>query len=82
MWEGVIFVLNPDWPQHLSTTTPSPKRVTDEVDVALFKYLVVRHFRLTGSVHDQAILENWSSRLELFWELGPKIRYTRPEGSR
>lgn len=47
-------------------------RVTNEQDVALLKHLITRHVRLTGSARGQAILDNWSTRLGLFWKVAPK----------
>jgi glutamate synthase domain-containing protein 3 len=47
-------------------------RVTNEQDVALLKHLITRHIRLTGSARGQAILDNWPTRLGLFWKAAPK----------
>ncbi|MBE7474128.1 MAG: glutamate synthase subunit alpha [Anaerolineae bacterium] len=56
--------LNPDMVQLV--------RVTNDQDAALLKLLITRHVRLTGSVRGQAILDNWTTRLALFWKVAPK----------
>jgi glutamate synthase domain-containing protein 2/glutamate synthase domain-containing protein 1/glutamate synthase domain-containing protein 3 len=56
--------LNPDMVQMI--------RITNDQDAALLKLLITRHVRLTGSARGQAILDNWSTRLALFWKVAPK----------
>ena len=47
-------------------------RLTNQADVDLLRLLITRHVRLTGSEYAQAILDDWSIRLGLFWKIGPK----------
>jgi glutamate synthase domain-containing protein 3 len=47
-------------------------RITNKDDVELLRHLIIRHKRLTGSSHAQAILDHWPSRLSLFWKIAPK----------
>lgn len=71
---GLAFVL--DEGHHLGRRLNSDMvqlvRVTGGQDVALLKHLITRHVRLTGSARGQAILDNWASRLGLFWKVAPK----------
>ncbi len=74
MGGGLAFVL--DEGQHLSRRLNADMvqmvRVTNEQDVALLKHLITRHVRLTGSARGQAVLDNWATRLGLFWKVAPK----------
>jgi glutamate synthase domain-containing protein 3 len=74
MTGGLAFVLDEahHMPSRINPETVQLVRVTHEADVELLKCLTVRHVRLTGSTHGQAILDNWSSRLGLFWKVAPK----------
>jgi len=47
-------------------------RVTSQTDISLLRMLVMRHVRLTGSEHGQAVLDNWISLLGMFWKIAPK----------
>ena len=71
---GVAFVLDEanTLPQRLNTDMVQLVRVTNRNDVALLRYLISKHVRLTGSVRGQSILDNWASRLGLFWKVAPK----------
>ncbi|MCL4302829.1 MAG: glutamate synthase subunit alpha [Anaerolineae bacterium] len=74
MGGGLAFVL--DEGQHLGRRLNADMvqmvRVTNEQDVALLKHLITRHVRLTGSARGQAVLDNWATRLGLFWKVAPK----------
>ncbi len=71
---GLAFVL--DEGQHLAQRLNPDMvqmvRITNEQDAALLKHLITRHVRLTGSARGQAILNNWATRLSLFWKVAPK----------
>jgi glutamate synthase domain-containing protein 3 len=71
---GLAFVL--DEGHHLTQRINSDMvqmvRITNEQDAVLLKHLITRHVRLTGSARGQAILDNWSTRLGLFWKVAPK----------
>ena len=73
MSAGLAFVLDEGHflPQRINPDTVQLVRVTNEADVALLKHLITRHIRLTGSARGQAILDNWSKRLGLFWKVAP-----------
>jgi glutamate synthase (ferredoxin) len=71
---GLAFVL--DEGHHLTQRINSDMvqmvRITNEQDAVLLKHLITRHVRLTGSARGQAILDNWPTRLGLFWKVAPK----------
>jgi glutamate synthase domain-containing protein 3 len=75
MLGGLAFVLDEghDLPQHLNPKTVQSLPVTEQADVELLKHLVSRHVRLTGSARGQAILDDWSSRLGMFWKVVPIV---------
>ncbi len=71
---GMAFVLDEGHhlPQRLNTDMVRIVRITHSDDVALLRYLLNRHLRLTGSVRAQSILDNWTDQLPLFWKVAPK----------
>jgi glutamate synthase domain-containing protein 3 len=76
MLGGLAFVLDEGHdllPQHLDPETVQALPVAGQADVELLKHLVSRHVRLTGSVHGQAILDDWTSQLEMFWKIKPIV---------
>jgi glutamate synthase (ferredoxin) len=74
MGGGLAFVLDEGHhlAQRINPDMVQMVRVTNEQDVALLKHLITRHIRLTGSVRGQVILDNWPTRLGLFWKVAPK----------
>ncbi|MEW5960854.1 MAG: hypothetical protein AB1801_24275, partial [Chloroflexota bacterium] len=71
---GLAFVLDEGHhlPQHFNPDMVQLVRVTTQAEVELLRHLITRHVRLTGSAHGQAILDNWATRLGLFWKVAPK----------
>ncbi len=71
---GLAFVLDEGHhlPQRLNPDMVQLVRVTTAADVELLRHLIVRHVRLTGSARGQAVLDNWSTQLGLFWKVAPK----------
>jgi glutamate synthase domain-containing protein 3 len=71
---GLAFVLDEGHhlPQRFNPDMVQVVRVTSQVDMDLLRHLIVRHVRLTGSSHAQAILDDWPTRLGLFWKIAPK----------
>ncbi len=71
---GLAFVLDEGHHllQRINTDLVQILRMTNQADVELLKHLITRHVRLTGSVHGQAVLDNWPTRLGLFWKVAPK----------
>jgi glutamate synthase (ferredoxin) len=71
---GLAFVLDEGHhlAQRINPDMVQMVRVTNEQDTALLKHLITRHVRLTGSARGQAILDNWPTRLSLFWKVAPK----------
>ena len=71
---GLAFVLDEGHhlPRRINPDMVHLVRVTSETDVELLRHLITRHVRLTGSVHGQAILDNWSTYLALFWKVAPR----------
>ena len=71
---GLAFVLDEGHhlPQRINPDMVHVVRVTSQVDVDLLKHLIVRHVRLTGSVQGQTVLDDWSTRLGLFWKVAPR----------
>jgi glutamate synthase (NADPH/NADH) large chain/glutamate synthase (ferredoxin) len=71
---GLAFVLDEghQLAQRINPDMVQMVRITNETDTALLKHLITRHVRLTGSVHGQAILDNWPTQLSLFWKVAPK----------
>lgn len=71
---GLAFVLDEGHhlTQRINPDMVQLVRVTSQADVELLRLLLMRHIRLTGSEHAQAILNNWSTRLGLFWKVAPK----------
>jgi glutamate synthase domain-containing protein 3 len=74
MGGGIAFVLDEGHhlPQRINPDMVQLVRVTNKTDVELLRHLIIRHKRLTGSAHAQAILDQWASRLGLFWKIAPK----------
>jgi glutamate synthase (ferredoxin) len=70
---GMAFVLDEGHhlPQRLNSDMVEMARITNEPDITLLRHLITRHVRLTGSVRGQAILDNWTTQLELFWKVAP-----------
>jgi glutamate synthase (ferredoxin) len=70
---GLAFVLDEGHhlAQRINPDMVQLVRVTNTADVELLRHLIVRHVRLTGSVHGQAVLDNWATRLGLFWKVAP-----------
>jgi glutamate synthase (ferredoxin) len=71
---GVAFVLDEanHFTQRINPDMVQLVRVTSHADIELLRMLIMRHMRLTHSQHAQAILENWPTRLGLFWKVAPK----------
>ena len=71
---GVAFVLDEGHhlAQRINPDMVQMVRITNKDDVELLRHLIIRHKRLTGSSHAQAILDHWPSRLSLFWKIAPK----------
>jgi glutamate synthase domain-containing protein 3 len=58
--------------QRINSDMVQMVRITNDQDGALLKHLITRHVRLTGSTRGQSILDNWITRLGLFWKVAPK----------
>ncbi|HRV95188.1 MAG TPA: glutamate synthase subunit alpha, partial [Anaerolineae bacterium] len=71
---GMAFVLDEAnrFTQRFNPDMIQVVRLTNQADVDLLRLLITRHVRLTGSEYAQAILDDWSVRLGLFWKIGPK----------
>ncbi|HMR63326.1 MAG TPA: glutamate synthase-related protein [Anaerolineae bacterium] len=71
---GVAFVLDEahQLTGRLNTDMVTIARITSRQDIELLRLLIMRHARLTGSKYAQTILENWTTRLGLFWKIAPK----------
>ncbi|MCB0165362.1 MAG: glutamate synthase subunit alpha [Anaerolineae bacterium] len=71
---GMAFVLDEAnrFTQRFNPDMIQVVRVTSQADIDLLRLLITRHVRLTGSEYAQAILDDWSVRLGLFWKIGPK----------
>ncbi|MBI1878813.1 MAG: class I tRNA ligase family protein, partial [Chloroflexi bacterium] len=71
---GLAFVLDEGHhlAQRINPDMVQMVRITNDQDVALLKHLITRHVRLTGSARGQAILDNWITRLGLFWKVAPR----------
>jgi len=80
MQGGSAFVLDTDnqFPQTFSSKNLIAKRVTDETDAELLKYLLTRHIRLTGSPRGQEILDDWLNQIERFWKVGSQAVGSMP----
>ncbi len=82
---GLAFVLDEGHhlTQRINPDMVQLVRLTSKADIDLLRMLLTRHVRLTGSDHAQAILDNWISRLGMFWKVAPKGTVgstgTRPE---
>jgi glutamate synthase (ferredoxin) len=71
---GVAFVLDEahQLTGRLNTDMVTIARITTRQDIELLRLLIMRQARLTGSKYAQTILENWTTRLGLFWKIAPK----------
>ncbi len=71
---GLAFVLDEGHhlPRRINSDMVQLVRVTSRMDAELLRHLIIRHVRLTGSPHAQAVLDNWATRLGLFWKVAPK----------
>ena len=71
---GLAFVLDEGHhlPQRINPDMVQLVRLASEADVELLRYLISRHVRLTGSVHGQAVLDDWPTRLGFFWKVAPR----------
>jgi glutamate synthase domain-containing protein 3 len=71
---GVAFVLDEGHhlPQRINPDMVQLVRITNQHDLNLLKFLITKHVRLTGSVHGQAVLDNWATQLGRFWKVAPK----------
>jgi len=71
---GLAFVLDEGHhlPQRINPDMVHLVRVTTPADLELLRYLITRHVRLTGSLYGQTVLDNWSTRLGLFWKVAPQ----------
>ncbi|RMF01578.1 MAG: hypothetical protein D6768_10335, partial [Chloroflexi bacterium] len=71
---GVAFVLDEAGilPQRANPGLVQLARVTHRADSNLLRMLITRHARLTGSDNARTILNNWTSRLGLFWKIVPR----------
>jgi glutamate synthase (ferredoxin) len=72
---GVAFVL--DEGHHLTRRINSDMvqmvRIGNKADIDLLRLLIRRHVCLTGSDQAQAILDDWTRRLGLFWKVAPIV---------
>ncbi|RME79181.1 MAG: glutamate synthase subunit alpha [Chloroflexi bacterium] len=71
---GVAFVLDEGHylPQRINPDMVQLVRVTTPADMEILRHLIQRHVRLTGSTRGQAILNEWPTRLGLFWKVAPR----------
>jgi glutamate synthase (ferredoxin) len=71
---GIAFVLDEGYhlTQRINPDMVQLVRVTGQADVDLLRLLLARHLRLTGSEQAQVILDDWVTRLGLFWKIAPK----------
>lgn len=71
---GMAFVLDEanQLTQRINTDMVQLVRVTNSADVDLLRMLIMRHMRLTGSEYAQETLDNWITRLGLFWKVAPQ----------
>jgi glutamate synthase (ferredoxin) len=71
---GVAFVLDEGHhlTQKINPDMVQMVRISSQADVELLRLLITRHARLTGSDFAHHILDDWTSRLGIFWKVAPK----------
>jgi glutamate synthase (ferredoxin) len=71
---GLAFVLDEGHhlPRRINPDMVHLVRVTTPADLDLLRHLITRHVRLTGSLSGQTVLDNWSTKLGLFWKVAPQ----------
>jgi glutamate synthase domain-containing protein 3 len=76
---GLAFVFDEDgtFPNRLNRELVRSDPVSAPDEIAALKTMIQRHRELTGSKRALEILEDWSSQLERFWRVAPKLQPTR-----
>jgi glutamate synthase (ferredoxin) len=71
---GVAFVLDEGHhlTQRINPDMVQVVRITRNADLELLRLLITRHARLTGSDRAEAILNDWTGYLRMFWKVAPK----------
>ncbi|AEB12023.1 glutamate synthase large subunit [Marinithermus hydrothermalis] len=74
MTGGVAYVLDESgrFPDRYNPSMVRLERLEHELDEALLRALIERHYHLTQSPRAAALLEDWERALEHFWKVAPR----------